>query len=113
MADKVYTINKGINKAIEFKGLKAQYIWWVAGIVLGSLVLYMGLYMAGLSGYIGIPLVVCLAAFGINRVYRMSRRYGQYGMMKWTARRSVPRALVSRSRKVFILMRRSYGSGVK
>ena len=27
MGNSVYQINKGINKAIEFKGLKAQYIW--------------------------------------------------------------------------------------
>ena len=113
MAEKVYTINKGINKAIEFKGLKAQYIWWVAGIVLGGLVFYTGLYVAGLSGYVGVPLTLGLAAFGISRVYRMSKLYGQYGMMKWVARRGLPRALVSRSRKVFILMRRVYGSRVK
>lgn len=110
MADKVYVINKGINKAIEFKGLKAQYIWWVAGIVLGALGFYVGLYMAGFGGYIGIALTLGLGGFGISRVYRMSKRYGQYGMMKWMARRGVPRALVSRSRKVFILMRRGYGS---
>ena len=113
MSEKVYTINKGINKAIEFRGLKAQYIWWVAGIALGGLGLYIALYMAGIGGYIGIILVMSLAALGIGRVYRMSKRYGQYGMMKWAARRGVPRALVSRSRKVFILMRRSHGSGVK
>ena len=113
MAERVFTINKGINKAIEFKGLKAQYIWWVGGIVLGGLVLYAALYMAGLSAYVGIPSAVSLAALGIMRVYRISKRYGQFGMMKWTARRSVPRALVSRSRKVFILMRRGYGSGVE
>src|ERR1700743_531385 len=111
MSDKVYTINKGINKAIEFKGLKAQYIWWVAGIVLGSLVLYAVLYIAGISGYIGIPVTMGLAALGTRRVFRMSKRYGQYGMMKWTARRGVPRALVSRSRRVFILIRRGDGSG--
>ena len=108
MGDKVYTINKGINKAIEFRGLKAQYIWWVVGIVLGGLVLYTGLYMAGLSGYVGIPLTFGMSGYSIGRVYRMSKRYGQYGMMKWMARRGVPRALVSRSRKVFILMEKNH-----
>lgn len=109
----MYTINKGINKAIEFRGLKAQYIWWVAGITLGALALYIALYVAGLGGYVGIILTMSLAALLIGRVYRMSRRHGQYGMMKWAARRRVPRALVSRSRKVFILMRRGYGSGAE
>ena len=31
MANSVYKINKGINKPIEFKGLKAQYIWYLGG----------------------------------------------------------------------------------
>ena len=113
MAEKVYSINKGVNKAIEFRGLKAQYIWWVAGIVLGSLVFYTVLYISGISGYIGIPVTMGLAALLIGRVYRMSKRYGQYGMMKWSARRGVPRALVSRSRRVFILIKKGYGSRSK
>ena len=29
MANSVYVINKGINAPITFKGLKAQYIWWL------------------------------------------------------------------------------------
>lgn len=31
MSNSVYQINKGINKPIEFKGLKAQYIWYLGG----------------------------------------------------------------------------------
>jgi hypothetical protein len=113
MEDRMYSINKGINKAIEFKGLKAQYIWWVAGIMLGALMFYAVLYVSGLSGYIGIPLTFGLAALLIRRVYLMSKRYGQYGMMKWSARRGVPRALVSNSRKGFILIRKAHGSKTK
>ncbi|HMT97439.1 MAG TPA: DUF4133 domain-containing protein, partial [Ferruginibacter sp.] len=31
MSNSVYQINKGINRSIEFKGLKAQYIWYLGG----------------------------------------------------------------------------------
>ena len=31
MSNSVYKVNKGINKPIEFRGLKAQYIWWLGG----------------------------------------------------------------------------------
>ena len=110
MADKVFTINRGINKAIEFRGLKAQYIWYVAGTVIGVMILYTVLYIAGVSAYICLPLAFGGGAWLIGRVYRMSRRFGQYGMMKWSARRDVPKALVSRSRKVFILLKTEYGS---
>ncbi|MEO6289336.1 MAG: DUF4133 domain-containing protein [Ginsengibacter sp.] len=30
MCNSVYQINNDINKSIEFKGLKAQHIWYVA-----------------------------------------------------------------------------------
>ena len=34
----VYTINKGMNRPIVFKGLKAQYIWYLGG---GIVLLFM------------------------------------------------------------------------
>lgn len=112
MAEKVYSINRGVDRAAEFKGFKAQYIWWVAGAVIGSLVLYAGLYIAGVSSFVCVPVALGLGGFLIGRVYRMSKRFGEYGLMKWSARRGVPKALVSRSRKVFILMKKRHGNEV-
>jgi hypothetical protein len=40
MATSVYQINKGINKPIEFKGLKAQYIWYLCGGLVALLILF-------------------------------------------------------------------------
>jgi hypothetical protein len=39
------------------------------GFVLGSLVLYAVLYIAGISDYIGIPITMGLAALGIGAVF--------------------------------------------
>ena len=47
MASSIYGINKGINKPIEFRGLKAQYIWYLAGGLVGLLVLFAILYISG------------------------------------------------------------------
>ena len=47
-----YNINKGIGRTVEFKGLKAQYLFIFAGGLLGMLVLVMILYMAGVSSYV-------------------------------------------------------------
>jgi hypothetical protein len=112
MTDKVYAVNKGINKAIEFKGLKAQYIGHVVGVVLGGMLLYGIMYACGLSSYICVPVALGLGGFGIAKVLAMSKKYGQYGMMKWSAGRRVPKALVSRSRKVFIEIRKVHGNEV-
>jgi hypothetical protein len=108
MPVKEYTINKGINKAVEFKGLKAQYIWWVAGAVIAALVLYAVLYFAGISSFICVPLVLAVCGAAIKRVYGMSKRYGQYGLMKWRARRQLPTALMSGSRRFFIQLFSDY-----
>ena len=39
MSSPVYPINKGINRPLEFKGLKAQYIWYLGAGLLVLLVL--------------------------------------------------------------------------
>jgi len=102
MASNIYPINKGINKSVEFKGLKAQYIWWLGGVVIGAMIVFAVLYIAGVSAYLCIPVVGGLGAAGISRVYRMSRRYGEYGLMKWRAQASVPKVIHARSRRLFM-----------
>ena len=49
MANSIYKINKGINKPIEFKGLKAQYIWFLAGGILLLMFLFAVLYISGVK----------------------------------------------------------------
>ena len=58
MTNSVYKINKGINKPIEFKGLKAQYIWWLGGGIVCLLLLFAILYFIGVNPYISIVIVV-------------------------------------------------------
>lgn len=101
MANSVYTINKGINRSIEFKGLKAQYIWYMGGGVVVLLILFAILYICGLSQYLCMLIIFTLGAGLVFKVYDLSRRYGEYGLMKAMARRSVPRIIKCRSRSVF------------
>jgi hypothetical protein len=112
MAERTYSVNRGVNKPVQFKGLQGQYIAWVAGAVGAMLVLFGILYVAGTSAYVCVPLVLGLGALVIVRIYRMNKRFGQFGMMKWTARRGVPKVLVSRSRKMFIDIRRKNGNDI-
>jgi hypothetical protein len=57
MSNSVYQINKGINQSIEFKGLKAQYIWYLGGGVIALMILFAILYIAGLSSFICIGII--------------------------------------------------------
>lgn len=98
----VYKINKGINKPIEFKGLKAQYIAYLGVGLIALLVLFAILYI------IGVNMFVCLALIGIfgvalfMTVYQMSDKYGQYGLLKKLAAQSLPNAIIGTTRKLFL-----------
>jgi hypothetical protein len=102
MATSAYTINKGVQKPIEFKGLKAQYILYAGIILAGELVLFATLYLCGLNSYGCLLIVAGTGGLGITKVYRLSRRYGEFGYLKRRAARRLPRVIRSHSRKIFI-----------
>jgi len=101
MATSVYTINKGINKPIEFKGLKAQYIWYLGGGLLGLLILFAIMYICGVNTFVCLGIIIIAGTGLFMHVYKLSHKYGQYGMMKNLAKRSIPSVIKSYSRKVF------------
>lgn len=101
MTSSIYTINKGINKSIEFRGLRAQYIWYFGGLVIALMFLFAILYIAGIGIAICLGLTGGLGALGGIKIFGLSRRYGEHGMMKAMARRQVPKALRSYSRRFF------------
>ena len=59
MNSSVYQINKGINRSIEFKGLKAQYILYLGVGLVGLLIFFAIIYI------IGIPVFICMAVITI------------------------------------------------
>lgn len=101
MATSVYTINKGINKPIEFKGLKAQYIWYLGGGLLGLLILFAILYICGVNTFVCLGIIIIAGTALFIHVYKLSHKYGEHGMMKALAKRSIPSVVKSYSRKTF------------
>ncbi|ALL05616.1 hypothetical protein AQ505_08990 [Pedobacter sp. PACM 27299] len=101
----VYTINRGVSKPIVFKGLKAQYIAYLAiGLVL-LLILFAILYICGVGLMLVLPLILGLGAGLFFMVFRLSHRFGEHGLKKYWARRSVPRTLKFRNRGLFIRLK--------
>jgi hypothetical protein len=101
MANSVYAINKGINAPITFKGLKAQYIWYLGGGVIGLFIGFAILYITGLNPFVCLGIVAAGGAGLFVYVYRLSNTHGEYGLMKKAAKRGVPKVVTCRSRKVF------------
>lgn len=107
MSTSVYQINKGINKPIEFKGLKAQYIWYLGGGVIGLLILFAIMYIAGINTFVCLAIIVISGTALFMHIYKLSHRYGQHGMMKALAKRSIPKLIRSNSRTVFLKLNRA------
>ena len=102
MANSIYKINKGINQSIEFKGLKAQYIWYLGGGIVALLIVFAVMYIIGLPSYICIGVILTSGTLLVIRIYGMSNKYGEHGLMKALARKQVPKVSKSRSRIVFL-----------
>ena len=58
-----YTINKGIGRSPEFKGLKSQYLFIFAGGLLALFVVFVIMYMAGNTISIFPTMMVCMMAW--------------------------------------------------
>lgn len=91
-----YNINKGIGRTVEFKGLKAQYLFIFAGGLLGTLILVMILYMAGVSTYLCLVIGGGGATLIVWKTFSLNKKYGEHGLMKAAARKRHPRYILCR-----------------
>jgi membrane protein implicated in regulation of membrane protease activity len=87
----VYQINQGVGRPLVFRGLTAQYIWWLGGGILFCLLLFALLYLLGVTMSVCILLVFALAGAWIWKVYSLSQRNGEHGMMKKMASSAIPK----------------------
>lgn len=100
-SETTYTINKGIGRPILFKGLKSQYIWYVAVLAVGLLLLYALLYGIGVNTYWCLGTVVALGMPGIIGIYHLSDQYGEHGLTRHLARKRLPKHIKIATRKLF------------
>lgn len=91
-----YNINKGIGRTVEFKGLKAQYLFIFAGGLLGTLILVMILYMAGTGSYLCLFLGTGGASLIVWQTFSLNRKFGEHGLMKIAAKKRHPQYIISR-----------------
>ena len=93
-----YPINKGIGRPVEFKGLKAQYLFIFCGGLLALFILFVILYMVGIDQWVCIGFGVASSSVLVWQTFALNARYGEHGLMKLGAARSHPRYLINRRR---------------
>ena len=77
-----YPINKGIGRPVEFKGLKAQYLFIFCGGLLALFVLFVILYMVGIDQWICIGFGAASSSVLVWQTFALNARYGEHGLMK-------------------------------
>lgn len=102
----VYKINKGINKPIEFRGLKAQYIMYLGIGLLIVLIVFAVLYVTAVNMFVCLAIALILGTALFMTVYQMSALYGQYGLTRKLAAKNVPSRIRFTSRIVFLSLRK-------
>lgn|SRR5690606_6599187 len=97
----MYKTHRNIENEITFKGLKSQYIWYLALGVGILLCLFALLYYIELSLHFLMPLIFALGT-GLNlKIYQLSKKFGRNGLMKALAHKRVPKVIKCHSRTVF------------
>ena len=91
-----YSINRGINRPIEFKGLQAQYITYLGLGSVALLILFAVLYLLGVNSFLCVAIVLGTSAAMIGYLYKLSNVYGAHGLMKKMAAASIPRKITVR-----------------
>lgn len=107
-----YNINKGIGKSVEFQGLKSRYLFIFAGGLLAVFVVFVILYMAGVSQWICISFGVIAASVLVWMTFNLNAKYGEHGLMKLMAKKQHPRYLINRKAPYRLFQNKRKGAAV-
>ena len=93
-----FEINKGVGREVEFKGLRAQYLFIFAFGLLAVFVVFVIMYTPGIEQWTCIGFGVSAATAVVWLTFSLNRRFGSHGLMKLLAARQHPRRILSRKR---------------
>ena len=93
-----FEMNKGVGREVEFKGLRAQYLFIFAFGLLAVFVVFVIMYTAGIGQWTCIGFGVSAATVVVWLTFSLNRRFGSHGLMKLLAARQHPRRIISRKR---------------
>ena len=99
-----YSVNRGIGRSAEFRGLQSQYLFIFAGGLLGLFVVFVVMYMAGVNQLICIMFGIAAACTLVYGTFHLNRKYGEHGLMKAQAKGNHPRYVINR-RKIPLLFK--------
>lgn len=93
-----YSINKGIGRNAEFKGLKSQYLFIFAAGLLGIFFIFVVMYLIGIDQFVCIIFGVVCASVLVWATFYLNEKYGEHGLLKMQATHNHPRFIISRKK---------------
>lgn len=97
-----YLLNRGINKSWELNGLVGQFVYFLAGGIVLTFVLFVVLYLIGIPVLVTIGVTLGVGVGMWAGVGHLNVKYGEHGMMKASAKRSAPQRITNRSSRLFL-----------
>lgn len=101
-----YQINKGVGRQVEFKGLTAQYIFLFVGGLVGVFLLFVVMYMSGVSQTVCILFAIIAGTGLVWGTFYLNRTFGPHGLMKLWASKRHPRRIIHRRAVRYLLSKR-------
>jgi hypothetical protein len=102
MTTHVYPIHRAIGRPVVCKGLKGLYIILAALSLITDLLLFVILYISGVTPWLCIVLAVGLGGTALAMIARLNHRYGPYGLQQRMAAKRLPRTIRITCRREFI-----------
>lgn len=94
-----YPVNKGVGRSVEFKGIRAQYVLYLAaGLLLSFLLFFVCSLVFGQWIAVAVCAVSVLAV--LAGVVFLNARFGEHGLMQVYAFRRLP-GRIANNRRVF------------
>lgn len=82
MTTRVYPIHRAAGRPVVFKGFKGPYIILAGLSLVTDLLLFIILYVSGVSSWVCVLLVFGLGWMALAKIATLSRRYGPDGLQK-------------------------------
>lgn len=93
----MYSINKGIGKGPEFKGLKGRWMYLMAGGLVLVIMLGFVIQLSGLNPYLGLAISAGKAGILIYFVRHYNQKFGEFGLSKLVAQRKRPKYMKAKT----------------
>lgn len=97
-----YVINKGVNRPLDFYGLKETYIFYFAGGITCAILAYFILQF--FSNWVAVPVAAVIAIASYVVTYYLNNKYGANGLSKRLAQNACPKRI--QLKRVRTLMRK-------